>query len=269
MACFVCATCGVQFADSGGNPPARCPICEDERQFLPPGGQSWTTLDDLRRGRRNAFERHETGLYGIATVPEFAIGQRALLIRAAGGNVLWDCITLLDDATIDIVTALGGVDAIAISHPHLYSAMVEWARVFDAPIHLHEDDREWVMRPDPAIRFWDGDRLDLEQGPTLIRCGGHFEGSAVLHWPEGAEGRGVLMTGDTVAIAEDTRWVSFMRSYPNRIPLPAATVRTIGERLEPLSYDRLYGGFRGKRIAHGAKDSVRRSVDRYLRALEG
>ena len=118
----------------------------------------------------------------------------ALLLRTAKGNVLWDCITLLDNATIEIVKGLGGLIGIAISHPHYYSSMVEWARAFDAPIHLHAADRQWVMRPDPSIQFWDGDALTLADGVTLIRCGGHFAGGTVLHWAQGGWGRGALLS---------------------------------------------------------------------------
>ena len=40
------------------------------------------------------------------------------------------------------------------------------------------------MRPDPAIELLGGrDASDLGDGLTLIRCGGHFEGGTVLHWP--------------------------------------------------------------------------------------
>ncbi|HET8727024.1 MAG TPA: MBL fold metallo-hydrolase [Alphaproteobacteria bacterium] len=269
MACFICATCGTQFAESGDQPPELCPICEDERQFVPPSGQAWTILERLRRGHRNSFERCEPGLYGIGTVPEFGIGQRALLIRTGDGNVLWDCIALVDDATVDLIGALGGLKAIAISHPHFYTTMVEWSRAFgDVPIHLHEDDREWVMRPAPAVRFWGGERMALGPGLTLIRCGGHFEGSSVLHWAGGATGAGALLTGDTVSVAEDARWVSFMRSYPNRLPLSAGTVRRIGEALEPFAFERIYGGFWGWVVANDAKAALRRSVVRYVQAIE-
>ena len=74
--------------------------------------------------------------------------------------------------------------AIAISHPHYYSSMVEWSHAFDgAPIYVHAADRPWVMRPDPHIVFWEQETLPLLGGLTLIRCGGHFAGGQVLHWP--------------------------------------------------------------------------------------
>ena len=98
----------------------------------------------------NGFREYDTGLIGIGA--GFAIGQRALLVRTDGGNLLWDCVATLDAATVTLIKALGGIKAIAISHPHFYTTMVEWARAFDCPIHLNAADRDWVMRPDPAIQ---------------------------------------------------------------------------------------------------------------------
>ena len=192
MPAFICITCGTQFAPSV-KAPERCPICDEDRQYVPPSGQAWTTHDALERSHFNCFRQHEKDLIGIGTVPMLAIGQRALLLTTDKGNVLWDCISLLDQATVAIVKALGGLIGIAISHPHYYASMVEWAHAFDVPVYLHAGDRQWVMRPDPAIKFWDGDTLPLADGVTLIRCGGHFAGGTVLHWAKGAAGRGALV----------------------------------------------------------------------------
>ena len=117
MTHFICVTCGTQFS-VGVQPPSRCPVCEDERQYIGHNGQQWTTLDELRKTHKNSVHAHEANLTGIGTDPRFAIGQRALLVQTPEGNLLWDCITLLDDETIAQVQALGGVRAIAISHPH-------------------------------------------------------------------------------------------------------------------------------------------------------
>ncbi|HSS62307.1 MAG TPA: hypothetical protein VLK30_12715 [Candidatus Limnocylindrales bacterium] len=267
MTGYICATCGVQFSPSA-RPPERCPVCEDERQYVGWGGQRWTTLEELRAGHHNKM-RDDLGVLGIGTEPTFAIGQRALLVRSPGGNVLWDCITLLDDATADAVRDAGGLRAIAISHPHYYSTMVEWSKTFDAPVLLHHADRRWVMRPDPCLELWTGETRSLWDGMTLIRAGGHFEGGTILHWPAGADGKGALMSGDILQVAQDRRWVSFMYSFPNYIPLAAAEVARIVEATEPFQFDRVYGAWWDRNVASGGKDAVRLSGERYRRALGG
>src|SRR5215208_650734 len=268
MPYFICTTCGTQYAESAA-PPAHCAICEDERQYVGAGGQRWTTLEQLRRTHRNAFRRYEPGLYGVGTTPSFGINQRALLVRTDWGNVLWDCIALLDDATVDVVQAMGGLRAVAISHPHYYTTMVEWARAFHVPVYLHAADREHVVRPDDDAQFfWEGETHALGGGLTLIRCGGHYAGGTVLHWAGGADGRGALLTGDIIQVVSDPRWVSFMYSYPNLIPLPAPAVRRIVEAVEPFAFDRLHGAWWDRdAVEPDAKGAVRRSADRYLRAI--
>jgi hypothetical protein len=183
---WLCATCGVQFARSA-RPPARCPICEDERQYVGPRGQEWTTLTELQRHHHNEVTLEEPGLMSIRTAPSFAIGQRALLVETPEGNVLWDCVSLIDEATVEALRARGGVSALAISHPHFYASMVEWSHAFGgAPIWVHEADRQWIMRPDDTVRTWSGASKRLPGGLSLVHAGGHFEGAQVLHWPQGA-----------------------------------------------------------------------------------
>jgi hypothetical protein len=263
--CYVCTTCGVQFAATQA-PPERCPVCEDERQYVRWGGQEWTTLDDLRREHRNEI-RGDLGLTGIGTKPAFAIAQRALLVESPEGNVLWDCITLIDDETVRAIRALGGIRAIAVSHPHYYSSIVEWSRALDAPVLLHAADRAWVMRPDRCIEFWEGDTRALWDGMTLIRAGGHFAGGTVLHFPAGADGRGALLSGDILQVAQDRRWVSFMYSFPNYIPLSAAVVDGIVAAVSPFEFDRIYGAWWDRNVASGAAEAVRRSAERYKHHL--
>jgi len=264
----ICATCGTQFSASVALPDS-CPICLDDRQYLPPVGQIWTSIAALRAaGAENVLAEIAPDLTAIRTVPQVAIGQQAHLIRTPHGNLLWDCISYLDEATIRGVRALGGVAAIAISHPHFYSSMVEWARAFDAPIFLHADNRPWVMRPDPVARYWEGETCQPLPRLTIIRCGGHFPGSSALHWADGAEGRGALFTGDTIMVVSDTRYVSFMYSYPNLIPLSPSRVRQIVAAVEPFAFDRIYGSWDGKVVASDAKAAVRRSAERYIAHIE-
>ena len=263
--CYICATCGVQFAEST-DPPERCPVCEDERQYVGWGGQRWTTLEDLR-GKHRSQVRDDAGLMGVGTEPSFAIGQRALLVPSSQGNLLWDCITVIDEAAVHAVREAGGLRAIAISHPHYYSSMVEWAREFDVPVLLHEADRQWVMRQDPCVQFWSGETKELWGGMTLIRCGGHFAGGTVLHWPAGAGGRGALLAGDILQVAQDRRWVSFMYSFPNYVPLSAREVDHVTGAVEPFAFDRIYGAWWDRNVVSDANGAVRRSAERYKRHL--
>jgi glyoxylase-like metal-dependent hydrolase (beta-lactamase superfamily II) len=266
---FICTTCGTQFAESD-HPPTACPICQDERQYVKVTGQNWTTLDRLRLTNRNSIKFKEPGLIGIGVEPHFAIGQRALFLRTPKANILWDCLSLLDEALVEAIKAVGGISAIAISHPHYDSSMVEWSRAFGGvPIYLHAADRQWVKRPDQAIVFWEGETLNLAEGLTLIRCGGHFEGGTVLHWADGAGGKGALLTGDIIQVVADRRSVSFMWSYPNHIPLPPKAIERIRIALEPFEVDRVYGAFWDMVIEKDGKEVVRRSVQRYLRAIGG
>jgi len=261
---FICVACGTQYPDSD-EPPAECPICVDPRQYIPGSGQQWTTLAELAADHSNEF-RDERALVGVGTQPSFAIGQRALLVPYGDSNLMWDCITLLDGATADDVERRGGLAAIAISHPHYYSGMVEWAHRFDCPIHLHAADAEWVMRNDTAIHHWDGDTLALGEGLTLLRGGGHFPGGTMLHRAAGA---GELLTGDIIQVIPDLSHVGFMWSYPNLIPLPEAEVNAIAAAVEPFAFDTIYGAWWDRVIPSGAKDVVMRSAERYGRALRG
>jgi hypothetical protein len=263
---YICKTCGTQFPLSQ-QPPDACPICLDQRQYIGFNGQEWTTLAELQQTHTNETRTLEPGLTGIGSRPAFAIAQRALLVQTSGGNLLWDCISLLDRPTLEAVKALGGISAIAISHPHYYSSMVEWSRAFDAPVYLHADDRQWVMRPDPAIIYWQGETYPLLDGLTLIRCGGHFQGGTVLHWPAGAGRKGALLSGDILTVVPDRHHVSFMYSYPNLIPLPASAVQRIVAAVEPYPFDRIYGAWWERVIQQDGQAAVQRSAERYLRAI--
>lgn len=265
---YICETCGVQFAPSD-DPPAACPICEDERQYVGWRGQRWTTLEEMRAGGyRNELREEEPGLTSIGTVPSFAIGQRALLLQTPAGNVLWDCQSYLDEETIAAVRALGGVDAIAISHPHFYGVNIEWSRAFGgAPVYIHAADRDWVMYPDPAVSLWEAETAEPVPGLTLVRLGGHFDGAAVLHWPAGAGGNGAVLCGDTIQVVMDRRYVSFMYSFPNFIPLSGAEVDRIRTTMRHYAFDRLYGAWSGRVVVADGLAALERSADRYLARL--
>ncbi len=264
---FICTTCGIQYAECD-QPPSSCIVCDDERQYVKKTGQQWTTLERLRLTNRISIKSEEPGLLGIGIDPSFAIGQRALFLRTPKANILWDCISLVDEAIVEAMNAMGGISVIAISHPHYYSSMVEWSRRFGGiPIYLHADDRKWVMRPDKAIVFWEGVTKELSDGLTLIRCGGHFDGGTVLHWADGVDGKGVLLTGDVIQVVADRKHVSFMYSYPNYIPLSASAVERIVNAVEPFEYDRVYGAFWDSIIEHDGKAAVKKSAERYLKAI--
>jgi glyoxylase-like metal-dependent hydrolase (beta-lactamase superfamily II) len=268
MPYYICVTCGTQYPESA-QPPAHCPICEDERQYVNPNGQTWTTLEELRPNTHMLIEPvpGEANLHRLKPEPKVGIGQFAHLIQTPNGNILWDCVPFIDDATVAAINDLGGINSIAISHPHFHTVMIEWSRAFNnAPIFIHEGNSPDVVRLDPAIRFWsDPTRIPID-GITLIHCGGHFAGSTVLHWRDGADGRGVLLTGDTIYTVADPRYATFMYSYPNYIPMSPAKVRRIIAAVEPYEYDRLYAGFGGV-IKQNAKEMVKFSAERYIRNI--
>lgn len=266
---FICNTCGVQYGPAA-EVPSSCRICEDERQYVHRDGQSWTTLENMQNSGNysNTIINEEDGLTSITTSPSFAIGQTAYLIQNSGINLLWDCITFLDEDTIKSIEELGGIDAIALSHPHYYSAQIEWAEQFDAVIYIHENDRQWVTRESERIIFWNGDSIQLANGLTLYRLGGHFDGGSVCHWENDARQKGILLTGDIIQVVADRKWVSFMYSYPNLIPLPAAQVEEMAAKVTGLRFDRLYNAFH-KIIKTNAHESVQKSAIRYIQALEG
>jgi hypothetical protein len=266
---YICVTCGSQFAASAKEPDA-CPICLDERQYVGHGGQKWTTLDAYRQTHRNVFAEEEPGLHSIHPQPKAGIGQRAFLVRTKEGNLLWDCVPPLDDATVAAVNKLGGIAAVAVSHPHYYTTMVEWSHAFGkVPVYVHQLDAKWVMRPDAVVKPWEGETKVLFGGLTLVKTGGHFEGFQVAHWPAGAGGKGVLLAGDQPYVCQDRSWVSFMWSYPNLIPLGPAGIRQVAQSLKPLQFDRLYGAFPDQVVKSDAGGAVARSADRYLRRIGG
>jgi hypothetical protein len=206
----------MQYAPSDAPPPA-CPVCEDERQYVPPGGQAWLTLDELRNSSSNAWRVLEPNLYEIVTTPAFAIGQRAQLLRTPAGNILWDCIALIDGATVELINAMGGIKGIAISRAllHLHDGVEPRVRQRADP---SAQSRSGMVTGDPAIKLWEGERKELLPGLTLICCGGHYPGGTVLHWAAGA-GRQSALLGRYRSI-QDRKTVSFMRSFRISFPCP-------------------------------------------------
>ncbi len=262
----ICATCGVQY----GAAREDCPICLDERQYVGWDGQRWTSLAKLAAaGHRGRIEAEGPGVVGVGADPPTAIGQRALLVLTPAGNVLWDMITYLDDDLAGRIRDLGGIRAIAISHPHFYGSMTAWAREFGAPVYIHANDREWVARPDPLVRFWDGETHQLWDGLTLINVGVHFAGGQVLHWADADEGAGAVLSGDIMTVVPDRRYVSFMYSYPNLIPERPEVIRCGLARLAPYRFERVYGAWWRRVVYADGAAAVARSAERYLRFALG
>ncbi|MGZ4166459.1 MAG: MBL fold metallo-hydrolase [Solirubrobacteraceae bacterium] len=263
---WICPACGANFPPSAA-PPERCPLCEDERQWVPPTGQRWTTVTQLAGdGYHSLVEDVEPGLTGIACEPNVGVGQRALLVSTEGGNLLWDPSPFVDAAAFDAVRAAGGLRAISSSHPHMYGAAVEWSHAFDAPILLPEADAPWLMRPDAAVRRW-SDALEPLPGVTLVQCGGHFAGSSVLHWAAGADGRGAILCGDTIFVTPGEDRVSFVYSAPVRLPLAEPGVRGILDALAPYDFDRIYGGWWSPVVRRDGRRILERSAARYIELL--
>ena len=268
MTVWLCKTCFNEVAPSA-EPPETCRICSDERQYVPPAGQEWISIADFAATHRNDLRDQEPGLLGIGVEPQAGIGQRALLIEHPDGGVLWDGVPLLSEEAIDGINRRGGVRAMAMSHPHLYGAAVSNSiSLGNVPIFIPAADRDWIARPHENIRVFAGDRLDLGHGVTAHVTGGHFDGSAFLHWRDGADGKGALLTGDTIMVTPGGGRVSFMWSVPGLIQLPPAHIRRIVAMTEPLAYDRIYGGWWDSKVENDAKAVVARS-ERRIREILG
>jgi hypothetical protein len=190
--------------------------------------QSWTTLRELQQSKkyRNVFRKdpNHSGMISIWTEPQLAIGQRTILCCTRQGNILWDCITYLDDETVARINELGGVAAIVISHPHYYTTMLHWAEAFGCPVYLSGEDEEWVLRKGEAQQLWTGKELELLDGQfRVVKVGGHFPGSSVMWW----KGERKLFVADTITVVPSgvyhvdrlpgTSSFTFMWSYPNMV----------------------------------------------------
>ncbi|KAF8524323.1 beta-lactamase-like protein [Hysterangium stoloniferum] len=277
----ICGACGTQF--EGPNPPSRCHICDDPRQYVPPSGQTWTTLKESQSKFKNVIEPLPgagESVYTIVTQPRFPIGQRCHLIRTPQGNILWDLIAFIDDETVQKIDELGGIQAIVISHPHFYTTHSTWSHVFGKiPVYLASDDERWLSRRDASAssirKFITSPVQEIipESAAVAIKAGGHFPGSMVLHW------KNRLFTADTVMVVpsglydierlDGTVSFAFLWSYPNMIPLPSDAISSIIERIAPFEFDAAHGGFSGQDIQRDAKQKLIKSADIIRNTLAG
>ncbi|TFB01614.1 Uncharacterized protein CCMA1212_006532 [Trichoderma ghanense] len=261
---LICNTCGTQFPTADRSALRTCYICDDPRQYVPPSGQSFTTLADIRAtGRRNEFTpyRHDERVVSIRTEPRFAIGQRAILIRTPAGNILWDCITLLDDQTMDKIKQLGGLEAIVISHPHFYSTHIQWARAFQCPVYTSAEDLRWTTTPSAHRKPLTEVKSQIVPGVKAIKLGGHFPGSLVLLFDGRLFIADTLMTTpagmgkwDVDAVGEKRQKppglnsFSFLWSIPNYIPLSADEIHRMWGILKAYEFRSTHGVMGGMDI---------------------
>ncbi len=275
---LVCNTCGTQFPTDDKHKVTTCLICDDPRQYVPPSGQSFVSLDALRSsGRSNVFTpiaADPERLIAINTQPKVAIGQRAILVRTPEGNVLWDCVTLLDDETIAKVKGLGGLKAIVISHPHYYSTHLEWARAFDCPVYLAAEDREWLTQQDASRQIFIAEAETRVFGTKVLKLGGHFPGSMVMLF----DGR--LLIADTFFATPSGlgNWdadavgaargrplgmssFAFMWSYPNMIPLAPDALQHMWAILKKYEFGSTHGAFPGMDIVKTPAEMKQRVLE--------
>lgn len=262
-----CVTCAVEFGFDRSNLPDRCPICSDERQYVPATGQAWVAQAELAESTEVRVEQLGPNQWGV-TAEGVGIGQTMQVVRTDGGVLLWDPVGFVDATTVDFIRSLGPTLAIVASHPHMYGAQVTWSRALDdAPVLIHSADRAWVQRPDPVQREWNG-RLRLAGGLELMTVGGHFPGSAIVHWAQAADGAGIVLAGDTVMVNPDRRTVAFLRSYPNKIPLSGAVTERIAGEFANLRFKQIWSNF-GNVITNRADELVQDAARRHIAWVRG
>lgn len=257
----LCTTCGTQFPLNSDI--EICSICAEERQYVPRSGQSWTTHRQLLKNHTNKIVQLNDNLYEIVIEPSFAIGQRAFLVLSESGNVLWDCIPLLDEKTINFINSKGGIKAIAISHPHYYSNMNDWAETFNCSIYIHKKDAPYIANFGNRVLLWEGNEKIVWDDLKLINIGGHFDGSSVMIISSMSKD-GTMLTGDTMYLSLSKKHFAIMYSYPNRIPLPISEIKRIKERLNAISFDTIYGFYSYQNVIGNAKEILKISFERYL-----
>ncbi|PGH28014.1 hypothetical protein AJ80_00269 [Polytolypa hystricis UAMH7299] len=290
MDLMICGACGVQYNTRAVK---SCKICDDPRQYVAPGGQWWTTLREMQESKKykNEFhmDKNHSGMISIFTVPQVAIGQRAILCCTSKGNILWDCITFIDDETVRRIQNLGGIRAIVISHPHYFSTSIHWAKAFNCPVYISEEDKIWLMRvaegtqsintiktpiekASPRHVFWKGPELDLGD-VKIVKVGGHFPGSSVLLWKETKK----LLIADSITVVPSgvyhvdrppgTVSFTFMWSYPNMIPLPPDEVHSIWKAVSKLDFDDTHGAFWGRDTIGDSKRRVLESAQIFIKSM--
>ncbi|MEO6869225.1 MAG: hypothetical protein ABI168_06250 [Ginsengibacter sp.] len=187
--------------------------------------------------------------------------QRAFLILA-GGNILWDCVSLLNEQTIDFIKSKGGLNAIAFSHPHYYSTMNEWATNFDCPIYIHKNDEQWIMNKGSHVKVWTGTERGLWDNIQIVNIGGHFPGSSILHIAANSH-NGIILCGDSLYISPSKRHIAVMHSYPNQIPLPLHEVNRIKKQIQDIEFDTMYGAFDFQNLYQNAQNILIDSMKKY------
>ncbi|CAM1500446.1 Fc.00g096080.m01.CDS01 [Cosmosporella sp. VM-42] len=260
---LICETCGTQFPASDRTAITTCRICDDPRQFVPPSGQSFTTLADLHKTREDEFTTYaaDPRITFIQSTPKFAIGQRAILIQTPAGNVLWDCITVFSEKTVDQIKSMGPLQAIVISHPHFYSTHVQWARAFECPVYLAAEDKEWTTMDSSHQVMVTETETEIIPGVKAIKLGGHFPGSMVLSWDRHLFIADTLMTtaagmgkwevdslGATRTKPPSLNTFSFLYSIPNYIPLNVEELSRMWGILRNYDFQATHGGFAGMDI---------------------
>ncbi|RRB02232.1 MBL fold metallo-hydrolase [Larkinella rosea] len=258
---LICTTCGTQYPPHQPVPEL-CTICNDDRQYIPENGQNWTTLPDLEKTYTVKISPLTDRIHSLKMQPDFAIANRALLVQSPGGNILWDCIPLPDAPTVALIRSMGGLKAIAFSHPHYYSTMNVWASLFDCPVYIHENDQPWIMYPSDSLQLWSGDSLSFWDGIRMIHTGGHFPGSCVLHIPSSSD-RGTLLCGDTLLLSRSKRHLAVMFSYPNQILLTRDEFVAFYKKAENLAFDSLYGAFENQDLTDNIMAVFTKSMQRY------
>ncbi|KAL8647649.1 MAG: hypothetical protein Q9210_005433 [Variospora velana] len=261
-------------------------------------GQQWTSLTSLGEKHSNKWEQSPFNpkIWSIWTEPkvrwsrvridrfgersvnglgQFAIGQRAMLLRTPKGNVLWDLVSFIDKPLLNFVCTfsshdssydtnlmpftkiegLGGLKAIVISHPHFYTTYIEWADHFGCSVYMAADDQEWICRKptDPkTIKLIEGASETILQDVTVIKAGGHFPGSLVLHWDD------QLFIADTIMTVPSAHSphprppgqtsYSFQWSIPNMIPLGPKEITQIWQSIKRYDFHTTYGAFNGMTV---------------------